>query len=63
MSDIVLIPRGTHKHTHGLLDHFRCGWMLVLRFSSPMQLVLDFLPLLEVTTPIKMTVTGRHSLL
>lgn len=37
--------------------------MLELRFSTPMQLVLGFLPLLEVTTLIKMTVTGRHSLL
>lgn len=37
--------------------------MLVLRFSSPMQLALGFLPLLGVTTLIKMTVTGRHSLL
>lgn len=51
------------KNRHALIDLFRCGWMLVLRFSSPMQLVLGFLPLLEVTTLIKMTVTGRHSLL
>lgn len=37
--------------------------MQVLRFSSPMQLVLDFSLLLEVTTHTKMTVTGKHSLL
>lgn len=51
------------KNRHALIDLFRFGWMLVLRFSSPMQLVLGFLPLLEVTTLIKTTVTGRHSLL
>lgn len=52
-----------HTHTHTKTNKHMCGWMLVLRFSSPMQLVWDFLPLLEVTTPIKMTVTGKHSIL
>lgn len=52
-----------HTCRCALFDHFRCGWMLVLRFSSPMQLVLDFSLLLEVTTRTKMTVTGKHSLL
>lgn len=37
--------------------------MLGLRYSSPMRLVLGFSLLLEVTTLIKMTVTGRRSLL
>lgn len=48
---------------HALIDFFRCGWMRVLRFSSPMQLVLGFSPLLAVTTLIKTTVTGWISLL
>lgn len=48
---------------HTMVDCFRCGWMPVLRFSSPTQLVLDFLPLWEVTTRIRMTVTGGYSLL
>lgn len=51
------------KNRHALIVRFRCGWMLGLRFSSPMRLVLGFSLLLEVTTLIKMTVTGRHSLL
>lgn len=51
------------KNRHALIVRFRCGWMLGLRFSSPMRLVLGFSLLLEVTTLIKMTATGRHSLL
>lgn len=51
------------KNRHCLIYCFRCGWMPELRFFSPMQLVLGFLRLLEVTTLIKMTVTGRHLLL
>lgn len=53
-----------HRHADTFcFDLFRCGWMQVLRYSSPMQLDLDFLRLLEVTILIKMTVTGELTLL